>query len=246
LLAYAIPLALSLIWFLVSSLLGPSLLRLLPKRLHPRFKVMLWLGGLYSMLVSVLTAIASATILIFGGWFGLKLVSAGIRNLWYVLLVSLLPWALLALTAAALAAVLTRLEPARIAARQTSQLLAHTSHALTEFHGIPVRVLELSILAATLVDTDRRPSILITRGALDSLSADELEAVYWHEFGHAVAEHNGLNRIARVSAALVPWLPLTRQLPGAVLSLCEAWADRVALQRVSAASLATARSKFTF
>jgi Zn-dependent protease with chaperone function len=246
LLAYSALLALSLVWFAGSGLFGPKLLNLLPKRMHPRFRILFWLGGLYSLGFSALTAMACAGIMLAFSWNGLDQADRGLSDLWYIVLVSILPYAAFAGLGIAAALVILRLQPAREAARETSQLLKLTSRPHADFQGLPVRMLDAGFLAAALVELDRRPTILITRQALQDLTEVEIHAVYWHELGHAVGEHNGLNRIARIAGALAPGLPLTRALPEAIRSNCEEWADVFALAKADPAALASARSKFAF
>ncbi|MEN9715022.1 MAG: hypothetical protein RJA35_489 [Actinomycetota bacterium] len=245
-LGYAALLAVSLLWFLASGLFGPNLLKLLPRRLHPRSHVLFWLGGLYSLIFSGLTALLAAGVIIVVSWADLDRADRGVSDLWYIVLVSILPYVALAGVGSAIALVLTRLEPARAAAKETTELLLLASTPAGDFHGLPVSVLDAPYLAAALVDIHRRPTILITSFAKAQLLPDQLEAVYWHELGHAVGEHNGLNRIARVASALAPRLPLTRALPAAVAQLCEAWADQYALTKVNPDSLMSARALFEF
>jgi len=245
-LAYVAPLVLSLVWFFFSGYFGPAILNRFASKLHPRATVMLWLGGLYSLAFSALTALVSAAILICASWFGLGRVTVGLGNFWYVILLSILPWVVLGLMAGLGSYLITRFEPARQAARATNEVFKTGRRPLDTFHGVAIQVLEVPLLAAALVDIDRRPTILVTRGVLDSLSESELEAVYWHEVGHAAGEHNGLNRLAGFASSLIPWLPLTRDVAVAVDSGCEAWADRFALTKVDPAALASAAAKFRF
>jgi len=245
-LAYAAPLVLSLAWFLFSGCFGPVILNRLGPKLHPRTNVMLWLGGLFSLAFSALTALVSAAILIGASWFGLDRVTVGLGNFWYVIFLSILPWVVLGLLAGLGSYLITRFEPARKAARETNELFESSRKPLDIFHGVAIQVLEVPLLAAALVDIDRRPTILVTRGVIDSLTESELEAVYWHEVGHAIGEHNGLNRLARFATHLIPWLPLTRDIAAAVDSGCEAWADRFALAKVEPRDLASAKDKFRF
>ena len=245
-LAYAAPLVLSLAWFLFSGCFGPVVLNRLGPKLHPRADVMLWLGGLFSLAFSTLTALVSSAILIGASWFGLGRVTVELGNFWYVIFLSILPRVVLGLLAGLGSYLMTRFESARKAARETNQLFESSRKPLDIFHGVAIQVLEVPLLAAALVDIDRRPTILVTRGVIDSLTESELEAVYWHEVGHAVGEHNGLNRLARFATHLIPWLPLTRDIAAAVDSGCEAWADRFALANVEPRDLASAKDKFRF
>jgi Zn-dependent protease with chaperone function len=246
LIAYGGILALSLVWCLLSGVFGARLLRKLAKRLSPATQLWLWFGGLYALLFSALTSTICLGVLIWYGWTISPEIDHGPGNLWYLFIISVLPYIALALVGAALAAVFTKLQPAIEAASKTNEYLKLSSGEHTEFGGIRVRVLESDILAAALVDVEHRPLILVTRGVLKSLNEHELEAVYWHELGHGIGEHNGLTRIARFASVLVPWLPLAREAGGAVSAICERLADQYAATHVGAEALESAHAKFTF
>ncbi|MEN9737184.1 MAG: hypothetical protein RJA26_417 [Actinomycetota bacterium] len=245
-LAYGALLGLSLFWLLTSGLLGSKiLLRLTPKS-HPRIRLILWMGGLYSLMFSGLTAIMSTAVILSTSWLGLEKVSAGLDNIGYVLLVSVLPWAGLALFAGLIGLIITRFEPARQAARQTNELLSLAGKPAQDFQGLPVRVLDAGYLAAALIESSKKPMILITEEVRRRLEPREFHAVLWHEVGHAIGQHNGLNRLARVAAAFAPRLPLCRDIANAVESACEELADDFALRHVEPRDLAAAKSKFAF
>jgi Zn-dependent protease with chaperone function len=245
-LGYGALLALSLGWLAVSGSVTPLFINRVLFRVHARLRLILWFGALYSPLFSGITAIICTGVLVTSSWFGLEHVSAGLDNLGYVLLVSVLPWIGLALLAGSLALIITRLEPARAVARETSELLRLAGKPIDVFQGLQVRLLATPHLAAALIEIDGQPNIVVTQRVLDDLGAAELEAVYWHECGHAVGQHNGLRRIAKTAIAFAPWLPLTRAMPEAVESACEELADQFALRRCDAEGLAAAKAKFAF
>ncbi|MEN9747890.1 MAG: hypothetical protein RLZZ603_582 [Actinomycetota bacterium] len=245
-LAYGGLLALSLSWFLLSGLFGPKFLNVITRRLPSSVSLWLWLSGLYALLFSAITAAVSLGLLIGYGWSTSSQADRGVGDLWYLFLVSVLPYVALALLGALAAAVFTRLQPALSAARSTNALLRGSSSEIRNFNGVPIRVLETNVLAAAIVEVARQPIILITRGVLETLSADELEAVYWHELGHAFGEHNGLSRIALFASTLTPWLPFTREAQWAIGDLCERSADGFAASRVDSKVLQSARQKFSF
>lgn len=245
-LAYGAVLAFSLGWLLASGFFGPSLLRRLPAKTHPRLRLALWLGGLYSMVFSTFTALIATAVILAVGWLGSEHISPGRDNIAYVLLISVLPWVGLAVFAAVVALIITRFEPARDAAKQTTELMQRAGTAAGSFQGVPLQLLELPYLAAALVDINRRPTIVLTSAVQEQLAPKELDAVYWHELGHAFGQHNGLNRLARVARTFAPRLPLTRDIADAVEQCCEQLADRFALKRVDAADLTAAKAKFSF
>lgn len=242
---YLAVLGLSLTWFLALGFGGKQLLRP-TSRLAPRLQLALWLGALYSLVVSLLTALAASVVLVIGAWFALDTVTPGRSNLWIVVLVSLLPWITLGSLAALAATVLIRLEPALRAARTTGKMLEHRTTATDNFQGLEVMQLQAEVPLALVADRGRKPVLLISTRALALLGEDELQAVLWHEYAHAVYQHNGIKRVAATSSALAPMLPLARSLPSVVEALCEQWADAFAQTKVAAGDLAAARAKFNF
>jgi len=245
-LGYGALLGLSMFWLLASGLLGPWVLHRVASKAAPRIRLVLWLAGLYSLIFSALTALTSTAIILSISWLGLDKVTAGRGNIGYILLISMLPWAGLALFAGLVGLLITRFEPARQAARQTTELLTLAGTPAGDFQGIPVRVLDAGYLAAALIDSSKKPMILLTEEVRRLLEPEEFQAVLWHEVGHAMGQHNGLNRIARVAAAFAPRLPLCRDIANAVESACEELADDFALRHVAPGDLAAAKSKFAF
>ena len=244
-LSYLAMLGLSLAWFLVFGYGGPRLLAL-AKRCTPRRQIALWLSVLYSLVVSVLTALAALIVLSIKAWDSLHSVTPGRSNLWFVVLLSLLPWITLGTLASIAAALLTRFEPAVIAARNVGNVLQNKSGNSSRFMDLEVQQLDTAIPLALVADYGRKPVLLISTGAESLLSAKEREAVLWHEYAHAVYQHNGIKRVAATAEALAPKVPLTHKILGVVQSLCEEWADEYALGKVSSAELATARTKLKF
>lgn len=245
-LAYGVLLALGLGWFVLTGLFGSSVLHAVPRRIPLTLRLWLWLAGLYSLAFSALTSLVCLGILIGYSWKTLPQAGHGIGDLWYLFMVSVLPYVALALFGALAASAFTNIQPAIEAARSASELLRGVSSDLRQFQGIAIRVLETPVLVAAVVEVSRRPIILVTRGVLSELEPAELEAVYWHELGHALREHNGLGRIARFAATLLPWLPLARDAKDAVSDLCESIADQFAESQVATQTLASARAKFAF
>ena len=244
--AYGSLLALSLVWFFFTGFVGPRLISRGHSWLPSETQLWLWLGGLYSLIFSALTAAVCLGILIWNGWVSSPEAGHGVEDLWYLFLVSVLPYLALAILGALFAAAFTKLQPAIEAAKETNELLKVSSAVQTTFEGIQVRLLEIPYLAAALVEVERRPMILVTRGALNALTAEEVEALYWHEVGHGIGEHNGLTRIARFASALLPWLPLARESAGAVAKICEHLADSFAASKVGVDALKSAHEKFAF
>lgn len=242
---YLALLGLSLVWFLGVGFGGHRLLAL-TNRLRPGRQVALWLMSLYSLVMSLLTGLASSIVLSVLAWHSLHAITPGRSNLWFVALVSILPWVTLGAIAALAGTLLTRLDPARQAARAVGELLHQRRATTSSFEGLGVQKVETEIPLALVADGGRKPMLLISTGADAVLTEAEMSAVLWHEYAHAIYQHNGIKRVAATAAALAPKLPLARLMPNAIHGLCEWWADEFALARVSEEDLTSARTKMHF
>lgn len=89
--------------------------------------------------------------------------------------------------------------------------------------GVPVYVLPLDRPLAFAVGV--RPRIVLSRGLLDLLDADELRAVVAHELGHVRGGHLGALLVGRTVARVFGVLPPVRHASAALLRELEAAAD---------------------
>ncbi|MFJ4963385.1 Peptidase family M48 [Streptomyces sp. ADI96-02] len=86
----------------------------------------------------------------------------------------------------------------------------------------------------------RRPRIVVSTGAVDLLSGEELSAVVEHERAHIAGRHHLVLSAAGAFARVFPGLPLARQVRQQVPLLLEMAADDRALRRCSRNALAAA------
>ncbi|MEU5404351.1 M56 family metallopeptidase [Streptomyces sp. NPDC005963] len=102
---------------------------------------------------------------------------------------------------------------------------------------------------ATLVDytvpavycvPGRRRRIVVTRGALDVLDDEQLQAALEHERAHIIGRHHLLRTAVRAFARSFPGLPLARHAEAQTALLLEMSADDRALRFHSREALATA------
>ncbi len=71
----------------------------------------------------------------------------------------------------------------------------------------------------------RRPRVVVTTGALDCLTATQLQAALAHERAHLRGRHHWLHLAGRACGRAVPWLPLTRAFETESNRLMEMAAD---------------------
>ncbi|WP_103344236.1 M56 family metallopeptidase [Amycolatopsis sp. CA-126428] len=86
----------------------------------------------------------------------------------------------------------------------------------------------------------RRALIVASTGLKDRLSDAELRAVLAHERAHVHGRHHLLTAVAEVLGRTLRFLPLMRELPGAVRLLVELSADRTAAGRCGPEPLGSA------
>jgi hypothetical protein len=86
----------------------------------------------------------------------------------------------------------------------------------------------------------RRPTVILTTGALQALSPDQLQAVLAHERAHLTGHHHRLLAMARIARQILPFLPLTRDADVQVARLIEWHADDAATRTSDSAPLAAA------
>jgi Zn-dependent protease with chaperone function len=89
----------------------------------------------------------------------------------------------------------------------------------------------------------RHPAVVVTSGAVDLLSAEQLDAVLAHEQAHLRARHHRWISAAALAARSLPFVPLLRETPGRLAGLLEMDADELAAhqhdRRVLASALVT-------
>ncbi len=84
------------------------------------------------------------------------------------------------------------------------------------------------------------PTVVLTTGALQALSPDQLQAVLAHERAHLTGHHHRLLAMARIARQILPFLPLTRDADVQVARLIELHADDTATRTSDSAPLAAA------
>jgi Zn-dependent protease with chaperone function len=205
----------------------------------PRIGIAIWFALFLSSFLAVITAFVVAVILSLH-WRE----TLGDANLPFPvrLLFAFWPWILLALGGVTLALTTNRVEPWL---DKRSSLVDYSITAVIDsymFHGVRIEVVPLQIPLAMALD---QPSlrILLTSEVLAQLSGDELEAVLWHEWAHIKQRHNQLKSAVRFVTWLTTFIKASRLMNVEVDRLCEAAADRVAIARVGAIKLKSARTK---
>ena len=91
----------------------------------------------------------------------------------------------------------------------------------------------------------RPDTIVVTTGALDALSGEELAAVLAHERAHLSGRHHDVLAVLHVLRRALPFLPVFPKAEAAVACLFEVCADDVAARQHGRRALATALARLT-
>jgi Zn-dependent protease with chaperone function len=86
----------------------------------------------------------------------------------------------------------------------------------------------------------RSPTVVLTTGALQALSPDQLQAVLAHERAHLAGHHHRLLAMVRIARQIFPFMPLMRDADAQVARLIELHADDAATRTHDPAPLAAA------
>ena len=105
--------------------------------------------------------------------------------------------------------------------------------------GLGVKIIETAAPAAFCVP-GRSAQIVITRGAVDHLSARELAGVLAHEAAHLRGRHNLAVALSQILARAFPRIRLFQAAVQETRQLIELLADDTALRRVDRVNLASA------
>jgi Zn-dependent protease with chaperone function len=105
--------------------------------------------------------------------------------------------------------------------------------------GLPAVVVDCPGPAAYSV-AGRRPAVVVTSGAIELLTAPQLDAVLAHENAHLHARHHRRQIAAALIAEALPLVPLLREAPARVGRLLEMHADELAADHHEPRVLASA------
>lgn len=106
-----------------------------------------------------------------------------------------------------------------------------------------LRILDHPVAVAYCVPGVRRPRVVVSAGLLETLSADELEAVLAHEEAHARGRHDLVIQPFVAWQATFPFLRPAREATAAVCLLIEMLADDQAARRTGGRALARALAR---
>ena len=151
---------------------------------------------------------------------------------WFIeFVLSLVPWAILALTGVTLAWINIKLDPMFQSAKDIHAKLAVVGTKRREYRGIPV--MEFAAEFPTVFSTKHAGGfgIFISSETMRLLSDQQLDIVFEHEFAHIRNKHYLLKRVAKLIRTLTPRLAASNALESEVNILCEASANKRAAKK---------------
>ena len=231
-----VPLALE--WLVIASTIAPLWLGLFSKT--PRFGIFSWLALFLSAIAATATALIVSIWSVIENFVNLE---QHRQNLLLTIVYSVLPWLLFATAGIAINLINIKIDPLVSKFKQLFAEPVLPAKQLRTFEGVPVHVIEIDAFFALAVAKPGK-KILLSRGAIENLTTEQLEAVLWHELGHLKARHNGLRRLVRVVETLTGFVRASKVMSHEVDRLCEVAADQFAAKRVDASVLKSARAKF--
>lgn len=201
----------------------------------PEIGIAIWFGLFFSAMAAGVTAVAIAAWSVIETWYRLQ---EG-AEIWFTLGASIAPWLLLAMAGILLAMSNQKLEPMFRAAKEFDLLSMLSVREVESFHK------------AKVYELDVPGFIALTHGYKIYLSRDvftlpqrQLQAIYWHEYGHIRLRHQRLKRFTSLMMQLAPWFAVSRGFSYEISKLCELAADNYALRRVYSKDLIEARRLF--
>lgn len=233
-----IPLALE--WVILVTTVAPLAF---PGRFdqRPQLGIAIWFGTFLSAGIAVLLALVIAAWGYIDTFQTLRVHKIGDDAWMLALAISFTPWLALAIGGVSVALINQKLEPLFDRANQIKPLMNLGKTPLMNFMGAQISTVDLPFAYALATNRE----ILISTYAKLHLSANELEAVLWHELHHLKQKHFAIKRLARLIKELSPRLAASWVMVSEIERLMEIAADRFALNHTDRVTLNYARSIFS-
>lgn len=224
---------------LITTIAPPALSGRFDRR--PNLGIAIWLSSFLIAFLSTLTALIIAVWSVFDTWRELE---AHSQPLWHTVVFSLAPWLILGLAGISMALVAQKLDSVFEARRSDAFARDLPSAPLLNFHGLEVRIIEVSAWVAFTKGFGSRARTYVSRGVYAGLDPQAFEALLWHERAHALHWHNAIKGVVSLIRHLGGIMLASRVLSAEVDRLCELAADLSAGRRVGIPAVEQARSHF--
>jgi Zn-dependent protease with chaperone function len=208
---------------------------------RPNLGIALWLSSFLIAFSSTVLAVGVSIWSIFDTWHALELHT---RPLWQTVLISFAPWVVLGLAGISMALFVQKFEPVLELRNEAENKRKLPSEHLCFFHGIEARVLNLPVWFAFTSGAGSKSTIYVSSKVVSSLNEQELQAVLWHEYAHAVHRHNSIKALVRLIRHMGGIVVASRVLAIEIERLCERAADLYAARKTDEKVVRAARRNF--
>lgn len=209
---------------------------------RPNLGIALWFTSFLIAFLSTAVALAIAIWSVFDTWRELESQS---QPLWHTVIFSFAPWLILGLAGISMALATQRLEPIRELRKSDAFNRAIPSREYRTFNGVTVRLVDLPSWFAFTDGNGKSAIIYLSSITKESLNAKQLDALLWHELGHAKSRHNLLKSLVRLVRQLGGPMVASRVFTAEIDRLCELSADSFAVRHCGRGELLEARALFS-
>ncbi len=210
-------------------------------RRKPNLGIRVWVATVVLALISLFGAIGLALFVALDTYDYLTRGSVGDSSIVTVILVSVLPWVMVAGIGIWISVLTIKFEPLLLEARALGEKFMSIGREFRRFQDIPVILVPLEPRLAFAKKVDGEKFIFMTRGTANALNVEQLEAVLWHEYTHLKRHHLEIKSLAKRLLVATPWSWLAICFNHEINQLTELAADQAAEKKVGAKALGEAK-----
>ena len=210
-------------------------------RRKPNLGIRIWVATVVLTLLSLFSSIGLALYVALDTYDYLTRGSVGDSSIVTVILVSVLPWVIVAGIGIWISILTIKFEPLLIEARALSEKFLSIGRESRKFQDIPVILVPLDPRLAFAKKVGGERLIFMTRGTASALTEKQLEAVLWHEYTHLKNHHLEIKSLAQRLIVATPWSWLAICFNHEINVLTELAADQAAEKKVGAKALGEAK-----
>jgi Zn-dependent protease with chaperone function len=210
-------------------------------RKNPNLGIRIWVTTVLLTLLSLFSSIGLALYVALDTYDYLTRGSVGDSSIVTVIGVSVLPWVLVAGIGIWISLMTMKFEPLLIEARALSDKFMSIGRESRRFQDVAVFLVPLEPRLAFAKKLSGEKYIFITRGTMDALTDNQLDAVLWHEYTHLKKHHLEIKSLAQRLLVAAPWSWLATCFSHEMNLLTELAADREAKKKVGDKALSEAK-----
>lgn len=211
-------------------------------RSKPNLGIRVWVATVVLTLLSLFSSIALALYVALDTYDYLTRGPVGDSSIVTVILVSVLPWVIVAGIGIWISILTIKFEPLLIEAKALSERFMSIGRESRRFQDIPVILVPLEPRLAFAKKVGGQSLIFMTRGTANALNEKQLEGVLWHEYTHLKSHHLEIKSLAQRLLVAAPWSWLAICFNHEINALTELAADQAAEEKIGAKALDEAKA----